>query len=60
MALPTCDCIGGLTINQKWDAIYAAWYAIADDPTLLAPACLAGLPITAKLDAIYCAILAST
>ncbi len=57
MALPSCDCLPGLDINQKWDAIYAAWYQLAANPSLPAPECVAGYPITSKLDAIYCAIL---
>lgn len=57
----SCECIRGLPLNDKLDAIYCAFYTAISNPVALPSCeCVKGQPLLDKIDSIYCAILQFT
>ena len=57
-ALPDCECIYGLPLNDKLDAIYCYLYQHATSTVSLPSCdCIRGYELQDKVSAIYCALL---
>lgn len=58
MAIPDCECIWGLPLNDKLDAIYCVYYQNAQSTVDLPTCeCVKGMPLQDKVSAIFCALL---
>lgn len=58
MAIPDCECIWGLPLNEKLDAIYCVYYQNAQSTVDLPTCeCVKGMPLQDKVSAIFCALL---
>lgn len=58
MAIPDCECIWGLPLNDKLDAIYCVFYQNAQSTVDLPTCeCVKGMPLQDKVSAIFCALL---
>lgn len=58
MPIPDCECIWGLPLNDKLDAIYCVYYQNAQSTVDLPTCeCVKGMPLQDKVSAIFCALL---
>jgi len=58
MPVPDCECIWGLPLNDKLDAIYCVYYQNAQSTVDLPTCeCVKGMPLQDKVSAIFCALL---